>query len=106
MEKLRWGDWVRSRIQFLGFRSYTGFSMKIGCSGTHLWSLLKMEEAPKSMRGGLDLALCQELRTDAFTLFTNYRNVTPEDSPILGSPCRPAPPAPPVPQGAHQPIAA
>lgn len=96
MENEHWGDWVRSRIQFLGFRNYTAFSARVGCSGTRLWSLLKMEVAPKSMRGGLDLALCQELRTDSFTLFTDYRNVAPEAAPILGSPHRPAPPTPRV----------
>jgi hypothetical protein len=75
---------------FLGWRSQAGFAEALGCSQNHLSALLKMSDPPVMMRGGLDAALCRELRTDRFSFFTDFRNIAPEATPVQGHPRRPA----------------
>jgi hypothetical protein len=89
---IHWGDWVRARMLFLGFRRQRDFADAVGCTQERTGSWLKLQAPPVAIKKGFDRSLCRELRTDAFTLFTNYRNVTPEAAPILGTPRKPAPP--------------
>jgi hypothetical protein len=51
-----------------------------------------MEHPPKQLRCGFDASLCRVLRTDSFTLFTKYTEISPTDAPVLN-------PQPEMPQG-------
>jgi hypothetical protein len=82
-DRKHWGDWVRARIFFLGFRSQKIFAQVVGCEQNQLCRWLKMEQPPTMMRRGLDLSLARELRTDPFTLFTKYQQTTPDSAPVL-----------------------
>lgn len=78
-----WGNWVRRRMFYVGFRRKKTFSAKIGCTQDQLSRWLGMTEAPATLRKGFDEALSRHLRTDLFTLFTNWRNVAPDAAPIM-----------------------
>lgn len=86
---VHWGQWVKSRIFYLGFRSQRSFAKAVGCGQDCLWRWMDHEVPPVSMRRGLDVALCRELRTDQFTLFTNYQKVRPDAAPLEPEPRKP-----------------
>lgn len=76
-------------MSFVGFRRQNSLAEKIGCTEDQLSKWLSMEEPPVSMRKGFDVALFGSLRTDAFTLFTAFRDIAPEAAPVQGHPRKP-----------------
>ncbi len=78
-----WGNWVRNRALYLGFRSQKTFAKYAGCSQNQVCRLFHSETPPRSMRTGHDEALCTALRTDPYTLFSNYVNIDSNAAPFL-----------------------
>jgi hypothetical protein len=81
-----WGNWVRSRMVYVGFRRQMSLAQAIGCTQNQMCRWLAMETPPDRMRRGHDAALCRVLHTDAYTLFTNFVNVSPFTAPMLNAP--------------------
>lgn len=84
--RLHWGKWVENRMVYLGMRSQRTFAMHIGCSQNQVCRWFHMEIPPRRMRRGFDKALWVALRTDPFTLFSQYRNVAPDGAPLIDEP--------------------
>ncbi|MGD0464651.1 MAG: hypothetical protein ABSB74_19375 [Tepidisphaeraceae bacterium] len=81
-----WGQWLRLRWRFLGFRRIGDLSTSLGCCPDLVTRWLRSEFPPDSIRKGFDTALIGALRTDRWTLFNSYTTVAPEDAPIVDPP--------------------
>lgn len=79
----RWGEWIDRRRRFVGIATQVRLADLIGCSRQHMAKWLGMDDAPVSLRRGYDVALARMLRTDRFTLLTGWREITPEQSPLV-----------------------
>lgn len=78
MRTTHWGEWIRERVRFVGFRSSASLALALGCTQHQLARWMQMEEPPTRMRKGFDASLARALRVDMATLFVGYRNVSPE----------------------------
>lgn len=54
-----WGNWVRRRMFFLGYRRNKTFAGLVGCEQNQVSRWLAMAEAPAGLRKGFDAALCR-----------------------------------------------
>jgi hypothetical protein len=86
-----WGEWVKARTQYVGWKNQGSLADSMGCTRQHLCRLFTMEKPPETMRRRLDESLCLALKTDAKTLFTDYVVTDPTHAPIVEPPA--APPA-------------
>jgi hypothetical protein len=78
-----WGQWCRERLKFLGVRRFTDVSSSLGCHVQTITNWLARELPPDNMHKGLDRRLARALKTDAFTLFSGFKNISPEEAPII-----------------------
>jgi hypothetical protein len=81
--EVHWGSWIKARARHVGFRNFGTLASAIGCTPESVSRWFALEDSPERCRSQFDAALCRVLRTDAFTLFTNFRNIAPTAAPVL-----------------------
>lgn len=91
-----WGNWVERRARHVGIRRLLDLALAIGCHQNHVTRFVQSEQPPKRMTKGFDAALVEALRTDRYTLFAAWRDVAPEDAPLVDPLTRSRPDEPAV----------
>ena len=80
--KPHWGNWLKQRARFVGFRGVSMLARECGCSRQTIQEWFA-SVAPSNMRKGHDVRICESLKVDRELLFSGYGQVAPEESPLL-----------------------
>lgn len=82
-EKIRWGEWIQQRSQFVGFKRQQDLAEAVGCAPERLSRWAQLLTPPKRMLKGFDRTLAAALQTTRQILFQDYASTSPDSAPII-----------------------
>jgi hypothetical protein len=81
--EIYWGEWLRYRMNFVGYKRQEDFRRAVGCTRSRLYDWLNSEKPPNWIYKGFDARLASALRTDPHMLFFGWRTTLPDEAPLL-----------------------